>query len=246
MIVFIRLGAFIAFVPFFNNQNYIMPIKVGFAFFISLLLFPSINTSSWDIPSNLPGFIWVVTGEILVGILMGLVFLIFLFALQLTGRVLGFQMAFSMANVVDTTFGANANVLSVMMVIVGTMIIVSLGGDHYLLYSLNRSFEQLVPGGFLVTKTVIDELSRLVIHAFDVGFRLAAPAVILLICVDLTLGLIGKTASKMQIFFVGLPLKISMGLFSFGLILGFIMTVWSKDIARFPDYFIRFFQIMRI
>jgi flagellar biosynthetic protein FliR len=104
----------------------------------------------------------------------------------------------------------------------------------------------LVPGGFLVTKTVIDELSRLVIHAFDVGFRLAAPAVILLICVDLTLGLIGKTASKMQIFFVGLPLKISMGLFSFGLILGFIMTVWSKDIARFPDYFIRFFQIMRI
>jgi flagellar biosynthetic protein FliR len=155
-------------------------------------------------------------------------------------------MAFSMANVVDTTFGANANVLSVMMVIVGTMVIVALGGDHYLLYSLNRSFDLMAPGGFLVTKAVIDELSRLVVHAFDIGFRLAAPAVILLICVDLTLGLIGKTASKMQIFFVGLPLKISMGLFSFGLILGFIISIWSKDVSRFPEYFIRFFKIMRI
>lgn len=246
MLVFIRLSAFIAFVPFFNDQNYIMPIKVGFAFFISLLLFPTINTTYWNIPNNLPGFIWVVTGEIMIGIFMGLVFLIFLFALQLAGRVLGFQMAFSMATVVDTTFGSNANVLSVMMVLVGTMIIVSLGGDHYLLYSLNRSFEHLAPGTFLINRNVLDELSRMMIHSFDIGFRLAAPAVILLICVDLTLGLIGKTASKMQIFFVGLPLKISMGLFSFGLILGFVITIWSKDISRFPEYFIRFFRLMRI
>lgn len=245
MIVFIRMGAFIAFVPFFNNQNFLMTIKVGFAFFISLLLFPTMSTANWVIPTDTLGFLYVITMEILVGILMGLAFLILLFGLQLAGRMLGFQMAFSMANVVDTTFGANANVLSVFMVIMGTMIIVAMGGDHYLLYSINRSFDALAPGTLLVTRPLLNELSRLIVHAFEVGFKLASPAVILMLAIDLTLGLIGKTASKMQIFFVGLPLKIAIGLFGFSLILGFIASVWAKDIPKFPEIIFRLFNTMK-
>jgi flagellar biosynthetic protein FliR len=245
MIVFIRMGAFIAFVPFFNNQNFIMPIKIGFAFLISFLLFPAIPTSSWVIPGNILGFIFLVSMEILVGILMGLAFLIILFGLQLAGRMLGFQMAFSLANVVDVTFGANANVLSVFMVILGTMIIVAMGGDHYLLYSIKRSYDVLAPGSMVITRPVLQELSRLMSHAFEVGFKLAAPAVIILLCIDVTLGLIGKTATKMQIFFVGLPLKISMGLFSFSLILGFIASIWAKDIPKLPEIMIRLFTAVR-
>jgi flagellar biosynthetic protein FliR len=147
--------------------------------------------------------------------------------------------------VVDVTFGDNANVLSVFMVVLGTMLIVTLGGDHYLLYTINRSFEVLIPGTFVVTKPLLSELSRLIVHAFEVGFKLSAPAVILMLCIDLTLGLIGKTASKMQIFFVGLPLKIALGLFGFSLILGFIVSIWAKDIPRFPDIILGLFKNMR-
>lgn len=246
MIVFIRMGAFMAFVPFFNNQNYVMTVKVGFAFFISLLIFPSLSTAHWVIPANTLGFLYVVTMEIMVGILMGLAFLILLFALQMAGRMLGFQMAFSMANVVDSTFGANANVLSVFLVIMGTMIIVAMGGDHYLLYSINHSFDVLAPGTLVVTRPLLNELSRLIVNAFIVGFKLASPAVILMLAIDVTLGLIGKTASKMQIFFVGLPLKISIGLFSFSLILGFVGGIWAKDIPRIPEIIFRLFDTMKI
>ncbi|MCP5105434.1 MAG: hypothetical protein GY950_18745 [bacterium] len=246
MLVFVRIGAFIAFVPFFNNKNYIMAIKVGFAFFVSFLLFPSISTSSWVLPTSMWELVYVMSLEILVGILMGLTLLILLFGLQLAGRMLGFQMAFSMANVVDATFGSNANVLSVFMVILGTMLIVAMGGDHYMLYSVNRSFELLAPGTLMVNKPVLNELSRMVVHAFEVGFKLASPAVILLLSIDVTLGLIGKTASKMQIFFVGLPLKISIGLFSFSLILGFIATIWARDIPLFPGYLLNMFKSLSV
>jgi flagellar biosynthetic protein FliR len=246
MIVFLRIGAFIAFVPFFNNPNFVMMMKVAFAFFISLLIFPAISTASWVIPGDIPGYVYMMTMEIMVGILMGLVFLILLFALQVAGRMLGFQMAFSMANVVDVTFGDNANVLSVFMVVLGTMLIVSLGGDHYLLYTINRSFKVLTPGTLVVTKPLLSELSRLVVHAFEIGFKLSAPAVILMLCIDLTLGLIGKTASKMQIFFVGLPLKIALGLFGFSLILGFIVSIWAKDIPKLPDIILGLFRDMKL
>jgi len=246
MMVFIRISAFMAFVPFFNNQNFLMEARMGIALLISLLIFPTISISSWKIPDHVPGFLLAVSQEILVGILMGLTFLILLFGLQLTGRVLGFQMAFSMANVVDPAFGTNSNVLSVFLVMTGTLIIINLGGDHYLLYSLGKSFNILKPGSIAITRSLISDLSLMIIKAFEVGFRLAAPAVILLLCIDVTLGLIGKTSTKMQIFFVGLPLKISIGLFSFTLILGFVITIWGKEAAKLPEYLLRFFHLMKV
>jgi flagellar biosynthetic protein FliR len=246
LVVFIRISAFIGFVPFFNNQNFFMMVKVGLAFLLTVLLYPSISLSSWVIPNHTLGFLLVVTQEVLVGILMGLAFLIVLFGLQLAGRMVGFQMAFSMANVVDPTFGANANVLSVFLVMLGTMLLIALGGDHFLLYSLDRSFDILTPGSIAVTRNLLNDLSAMVIKSFEIGFKLAAPAVILLLCIDLTLGLIGKTASKMQIFFVGLPLKISIGLFGISLMLGFVLSVWGKEVAKLPEFLLRLFKLMRI
>jgi len=246
MVVFIRIGAFIAFVPFFNDQNYIMAVKVGIAFFMSVLLFPVIDTATWHIPGNAAQFILMVAQEVLVGLLIGLTFLIILFGLQLAGRIVSFQMAFSMANVVDSTFGAQSNVLSVLLVMLGTMLIIAMGGDHYLLYSLKKSFEVLPPGTIAVTRSLVDELSAMVVKSFEIGFKLASPAVILLLSIDLTLGLIGKTASKMQIFFVGLPLKISVGLFSISLILGFVLSIWGKEVPLLPDYLLRLFGLMRV
>lgn len=246
VIIFIRLESFMLFVPFFDNPNFsAIPIQSGFAFMISLLLFPTIPTTSWVIPNNLLSYMFMMASEIMVGILIGLVLVIFLFALQLAGRMLGFQMAFSMANVVDVTFGSDTNVISVFMVMVGTMIFITLGGDHSLLYALKQSFTALPPGSLTVTQPFLNELSRLVEHAFVVGFKLSAPAVILLLCIDLTLGLIGKTAAKMQIFFVGLPLKIAFGLFGFALILGFIAEVWAKDIPGVPAFIMRLFYLGR-
>ena len=182
----------------------------------------------------------------LIGILMGLTFLILLFSLQLTGTLLGFQMAFSMASAVDPSFEEDSNVMSVLLVMIGTMLFLNLRGDHYMLYALQKSFSILVPGSIAVTQNLITELSVMIIKAFEVGFKLAAPAIILLLAIDITLGLIGKTASKMQIFFVGLPLKIAVGLWSLTLIMGFIVTIFGKEVDKLPRYLIHFFRLMKV
>lgn len=247
LLVFIRVGAFMAFVPFFNNSNFfIMPMKEGFAFFLSLLLFPTLQTASWVIPGDTFSFMLMLSQEILIGILMALVFLILLSALQIAGHLLGFQMAFTMANVVDTTFGESTDVITVILVLVGTMLVISLGGDHYLIYSLGKSFDTLPPGSVFVSKALIKDLTQLMTRSFDMGFRLAAPAVILLLCIDVTLSLIGKAAAKIQIFFIGLPLKIAVGFFGLTIMLGFVVSIWGKEISKFPGYFMHFFKLLHI
>lgn len=246
MLVFIRISAFMAFVPFFDNRNFVMNVKVGFAFILAILLFPGLDTSAWVIPSHIPGFIFAVSMEIIIGVLMGLTLLIMIFALQLTGHLVGFQMAFSMANAVDATFGENANIFSIFLVMMGTLLIITLRGDHYLLYSLSKSFTVLVPGAIAATRDLVNELARLMLKSFEIGFKVASPAVILMLAIDVTLGLIGKTASKMQIFFVGLPLKIAIGLFSFTIILGIVMGLWGKNVAEIPYEMSRVLEFMKI
>lgn len=246
VLVFIRISAFMAFTPFFREANFLMQAKVMFAFFLSLLLFPILPTASWVIPSEMLSFLFLVSQEILIGILMGLVVLILLFALQMAGDLLGFQMAFSMANAVDTTFETNANILGVMLTLVGTMMLLAVGGDHYLLYTLKRSFVLLPPGGFTATKPLLHELSRLIMYAFEIGFKLASPAVIFLLAIDVTLGIIGRATTKMQIFFVGLPLKIAIGLFMFVMILNFVSGMWLEDILKLPGMIARLFELMKV
>lgn len=246
MFVLIRITSFFIFVPFFNNQSFEMIFKMGLAFLMSFLIFPTLSLTTWVIPGNMLGFILAGSQEMLIGILIGLTFLIILFALQLTGTLLGFQMAFSMASAVDPSFEEDSNVMSVILVLIGTMIFLNLRGDHYLLFALQKSFSILAPGSIAVTKNLITELSVLIIKSFEVGFKLAAPAVILLLAIDITLGLIGKTASKMQIFFVGLPLKIAVGLWSLTLIMGFIVSIFGKEVEKLPRYLIHFFRLMKV
>lgn len=246
MIVFIRFSAFMAMVPFFKNKNFSMVLKIAFAFLISVLVFPSLNISHWIIPENMLGFIIFIAGEIIIGLMMGLVILIILFILELIGHLVGFQMAFSMARAVDSTTDTQTNVIGVIFIWVGTMVFLAMGGDHYLLYSIKESFSVITPGHIIVTSSLINELSKMIVNSFIMGFKMASPAIIVLLSIDITLGIIGKTASKMQIFFVGLPLKISLGLFIVTLILGFIKLIWSGVIDKLPETFSNLFQLMRI
>lgn len=241
-----RLSAFLVFVPFFNNQNFILPIKVGFGFLVSLLIFPCISYTQWNIPVDMMSLILIFFREAFVGILIGLTILILLFGLQLGGRMMGFQMAFSMARAMDPMSGENTNILAVFLVMFGTIVFLTLGGDHYALTIVKESFELMPPGEMVVTKDFLKELSNLFVHSFSIGFRLASPAIIMLLCVDITLGLLGKTNTKMQIFFVGLPLKIAMGLFSFTIILGLAVALWGKDIHLLPKTIFNFFELMKV
>ncbi len=246
MIVFIRFSAFMGMVPFFKNRNFTMTLKISFAFLIAVLVFPSLDVSAWIIPQDMLSFMILIGGELLVGFLMGLVMLIIIFTLELVGHLVGFQMAFSMARAVDSTTDTQTNVIGVILIWVGTMILLSMGGDHYLLYSLRNSFLVIPPGHIVVTRDLINELSKMTINSFVMGFKMASPAIIVLISIDITLGIIGKTASKMQIFFVGLPLKIALGLFMVTLVLGLVQVIWSVRIENLPETFNNLFKMMRI
>lgn len=234
-VVFVRIGAFVIFVPFFNNSAFITFIKVGFVVSLTLLLMPALPLASWELPQTTVAFTLVLAGEAMVGLLTGFVFLTALTAMEVLGNMVGFQMAFSMARAVDPSMGEQKNIISVALIFFSVYLFVVLGGDRYLIKVLAESFRILEPGLFVVTDKLVYRMVGLLATSFVVGFRLASPLVLLLLVIDVTLGVIGKTSQKMQIFFVGLPLKVGLGLLGLTLLLDFIRAIWSGETLLVPE-----------
>jgi flagellar biosynthetic protein FliR len=246
MIIWVRISAFLAFVPFFNAaRTSAVMTKMAFALILSFLLSGTLPVTTWEIPDQVLPFVLFMTGEVLVGLLIGLFIMILVMSLQVLGDIIGFQMAFSMARVIDATSGVPTNVISVFLVLICTVIFIALGGDHLLLWSLRQSFEVVPPGQVMPGREFIDLLFLWLSRMFELGVKVAFPSIVLLLSVDLTLGLIGRAASKMQIFFVGLPLKIAMGLYLVVVGLGFYITLWGNEVAVFPEWLGRLFAFMK-
>lgn len=246
MVVWVRITAFMAFVPFFNSaRTSALMFKTAFALLISILLINTLPVNTWQLPTQAMAYIVLLSGEVFMGILIALLVSVIFMALQMLGNIMGFQMAFSMARVVDASMGQQSNVISVLLVSIGTVIFLALGGDHLLLWSFRNSFDVVPPGHVFIGKSVIDELLLWVSRFFEFGVKIAFPGIILILAVDLVMGLIGRTASKMQIFFVGLPLKIVLSTYLLVVGIGFFITVWGREVSQIPYWLGRLFGYIK-
>ncbi len=245
MIVFVRTSMIFATAIFFNNRSIIAPVKAALILIISFLLFPVLPTANWIIPGELPGFLIFLLQEMVVGILIGYAIVILFMAIELAGRLLSFQMSFSMASTFDPTFGEQIDLVGAFLVFFSTLIFLLLGGDHLVLKTLAISFVMLPPGQVATGGNLIQLLIKLLNNAFLTGFKLASPAIVILLLVDLVLGIVGKASSKMQIFFLGMPLKVAVGLFCITGVLGFIITVWGRDVSHLPEAMSQMLELAR-
>jgi len=232
VVVLVRTGSVVQWVPFFANTGWMSPAKALFSLLLTLLLVPVLPVGTWPIPATAGGLTALLAGEALVGLGMGLVIMIFLFALELVGDMLGYQMAFSMARAVDPGHGSQTNVLSAFLGLVGAIYFLMIGGDHMVLRTLGNSFTWLPPGQLWVRQEVWEGLRNLINHAFVMGIRLALPGVAAMLLLDITLGILGKTTPKVQIFFLGLPMKVGIGLVLFAALVGTVLTLWGGALQQ--------------
>lgn len=245
LVILLRVSAVLVAVPFFGQRVFSVGIKMAFAFLVSLLLLPAAPAAGWPLPGSVLGLVAFLLQELVVGLSVGLTVLLLLTAIEVVGQLLSFQMAFSMSTVLDPTMGAQSNVISAVLVMAATLLFLMLGGDHIVLGALAKSFQVLPPGSLRVSRGALDLLHRLLSHALTTGVQLAAPVVILLLAVDFTLSLVSRAAAKMQIFFVGLPLKIALGLVGTGLLLGVVLNVWTREVNDLPRWLSSLFRLLR-
>ncbi|UOQ47862.1 flagellar type III secretion system protein FliR [Gracilibacillus caseinilyticus] len=215
ILILVRVLTFLSTVPIFSYRNIPTQFKIGMGFFIAWMMFYTL-----DIPDlSFDGiFLLLVMKEAVVGLLMGLLAYIIMAAIQIAGGFIDFQMGFAIANVVDPQTGAQSPLIGQYFYTIAILFLLTVDGHHLLLSGLMYSYEEL-PLDQMMQFSNIDLILQTFSKMFLMAFQLALPIVGCLFLVDVALGIIARTVPQLNVFVVGLPLKI---LVSFAVLFVFI------------------------
>jgi flagellar biosynthesis protein FliR len=216
LVVLARVGGLVTFAPFWAHKAAAMKIRVVMAGVLALTLMPVVMTQIDTPPSEIGALTLVLLGEVLIGMVLGFVGRVVFSAFEMAAHVISSQMGFSLAGTIDPSTQAQTAVFGIVAQMLALMVLLSVDGHHWFLMATVKSFSSTPPGAFTFSPQLLDLMLRLSANALTVGVTLAAPAIIVLLAVELGLDFLGRTAPQLQVFFLGFPLKIGVGLWLLG------------------------------
>lgn len=214
LLVLCRISAFMVVAPVLSSRNVPRTLKIGLAFFVSVMVFLSVGFDAsvvWD-----GTYVLAVLREVLAGLLIGYVAYLFFTVMQIAGAFMDLTIGFGIANIVDPVSGVNAPILGNFKYMLTLLVFLSMNGHHYLLAAIMNSYEWLPLDnglyGSLAEGSVANFLVRTFADTFLLALQISAPIVVAMILADIGLGFLARTAPQYNVFVVGIPIKILTGL----------------------------------
>jgi flagellar biosynthetic protein FliR len=210
--VFFRVLGIMVFAPFYNSSTIPAQVKLLAALVLAWTLFPLVPQPVAAAGAGLPALLVSVSGEFLVGMVLGLA-ASFLFAgLQLAGQIVGFQLGFSIVNVIDPQTEVQTSVMSILYNFIGLIFFLMIDGHHWFFVAVSRSFNFLPAGGVHLHGALVEQIVRMSSQVFVAGLQIAGPVLAATIIADVVMGIIGRAAPQINILIVGMPVKTLVGL----------------------------------
>lgn len=212
LIALFRVGAIFVFSPIFGATN--VPRRVKFFSTVCLagVLYSTISAVEFTIPIDSWSYAIVLGRELLVGLLIGYCSMLVMQVLQFSGKLLDMGMGMHMARVIDPLSRQQASVVGQLLYVFAIFILLSINGHHQIITAVARSYDIVPINGIVIGGSLIKVLAHLFMQIFIVGFQLAIPIAGILFVITFCLGVMAKAVPQMNVFFVGIPLKILVGL----------------------------------
>jgi flagellar biosynthetic protein FliR len=228
--------------PIFSSQAVPRRIRVSIMVVLTLFLLPFVPTDHL----SRPGF-WLFAGQLLVeigiGLTIGFILLVMLSVIQLAGEFIDRRMGFFMASIMSPQFGSNVPLLGQFKNIIAMLVFLAVEGHHKILDFLMRSFELVRLAQFEPSSELFASLIRIIGDLFPLAAQVALPVLGTLFIVDVSFGLVARTVPQLNIFIVGLPAKILVGL----IILIITLPNYIQMLkGLFEDHFNKLYNIIEL
>jgi flagellar biosynthesis protein FliR len=209
---FARTSGLMVTAPVFQSSFVPVPVKIFFSFALSLVVAPFIS-SDFDLAKfSFLMSVFTLIQEVLIGLIMGFMVNLSFYALQIAGYYLDTTLGFGVINILDPNTGAEVPLMAQLNNIMALLIFLAINGHHTLILSLIQSFEVIKPGMLFMNKEVVGFFVKAFANMFYLGFKIAIPIMGTIFLVDIALGVIAKLIPQINVFMLGFPIKITLGL----------------------------------
>jgi flagellar biosynthetic protein FliR len=144
-------------------------------------------------------------------------------ALQVTGSVVAQQLGLGFVTAVDPTQNQQGLLVGNFLTVLGITLIFATDLHHLVIAAMNDSYKIFQPGELPLVGDAAQHVTRVIATAFRIGIQLAAPFLVFGLLFNLGLGVLSRLMPQMQVFFIGLPLSILLGLLLLLLVIGAMM-----------------------
>ena len=232
ILVFARVGTMLMLLPGLGELNVPVRMRLTVALLLAAVLLPlHQNAYQLDLRSFGP-LIGMLGQEMFIGAVLGLSVRLIMSSVQVAGVVIAQQMGLGFVTAVDPTLGQQSVIVGNFLAMLGVTLIFATDLHHLVIAALDDSYKLFAPGEIPLLGDVAALTTRTVATAFRIGIQLSAPFLVFGLLFNLGLGILSRMMPQMQVFFVGLPLTIQLGLLILLLVLGAMMTVFLAQIEN--------------
>ncbi len=222
ILVFARIASMVALSPVIGSGSVPPTFKMGFSFLLSIIIFPIVSRHFPPVPQEMVLYWILVLREVMVGVLIGIIGNLMFSSIQLAGQMFGIQVGFGIVNVIDPMTDEHISILGQFLFLVGILLFLGLNMHHYLIGIIASSYDYTPLGSFTFTEPLGMEVVGWLSKSFVIAFKIGMPIIFVLLMVTMALGIVARTVPQMNVFIVGLPKQLSIGLWVMGMSIGLI------------------------
>ncbi len=245
LLVLLRVSALLMAAPIFGHRNMLGRAKIGLAVMVSLIVFPLVADQGIEIPQGFFPYVFMMVREVLMGLILGFAVLLLFVGIQFAGQLAGLQMGFGIVNVIDPQSTDQVSIIGQFLNILAILLVLSSNGHHIILTGMMNSFDAVPLGGAVeLNAGVIHKLIALSAQVFVIAVKISAPVLLALFLVSTAMGILARTVPQMNVFIVGFPLQIGVGLIAiaislpvFYLLLGKLIRSLERDLFALVAFF---------
>jgi flagellar biosynthetic protein FliR len=245
VLVLVRMAGLFLTAPVFSSKNINVMVKAAWILLVTFLIFPVVDFKPENLPSPGLALGLTVIREVLVGLSIGMGASMILSGIQMAGQIADTQMGLGLANVIDPMTNTQVSVMGQFFYTVSILVFLAVDGHHMLIQALVDSFSVVPLGQAHFTPALGTKMMSLFSQMFFVSFRVGAPIIGALFITNMALGVVARTVPQMNVFIVGLPLNLGVGLLIAATSMSFFVYVMQGIIQGMHRDIVILIQAMR-
>ncbi len=244
LMILIRMSSFFVTAPIFGGTSTPALAKIGLGGIFSMMILLATGPVMTVPPDSIPEAMVLICGEVAFGLTLGYAVSLVFAGVQLGGMMMGYQMGFAVANVLDPINNNQVSIIGQFLFLFALLYFLTMDAHHILLKGMVDSFILAPTGTFAVDQISVYYLVEIFGRMFWLGLKIAMPVVGAILLVDVALGIVAKTVPQMNVFIVGLPLKSLLGMFILALAYPFFAIVMRFDFQNMTEGFYRMIRVL--
>lgn len=245
ILVLLRVSAIVVTIPVISDQSVPVRFKAALSIFITLIIFPIVLPKiSQPISYPLLILMYKMAGEVMIGLIIGFAARLIFVGIQMAGDMVGFQMGLSIANVIDPMTSTQVSIITELQYLIAMLVFLAVDAHHIFFSAIIQSYSIISPLTFHFSGQLMQFIFDFSKEMFVVAIKIGAPLIAVMLFTTVGLGIVARTVPQINVFIVGMPLQITIGLIFLGLTAPMFVKLTQGLFSRFEFNILNLLRLM--